>query len=47
LEEVAEFFRTYKSMEGRVTEITGWLDAGAVSDLLERCLAAATAQAAR
>ena len=47
LEEVAEFFRTYKSMEGRVTEITGWLDAGAVPDLLERCVDAAAAQAAR
>ena len=37
LEEVAEFFRTYKSMEGRVTEITGWLDAEHVPHLLERC----------
>lgn len=46
LEEVAEFFRTYKNMEGRVIEITGWLDAGAVPELLERCVAAA-AQAAR
>jgi len=49
LEDVAEFFRTYKSMEGRVTEISGWLDAEAVPDLLERCVAAAAAadQAAR
>jgi len=41
LEEVAEFFRTYKSMEGRPTEILGWLDAEAVPALLERCIAAA------
>ena len=42
LEEVAEFFRTYKSMEGRPTEILGWLDAEAVPALLERCVAAAS-----
>ncbi len=41
LDEVAEFFRTYKSMEGRPTEILGWLDAEAVPALLERCVAAA------
>jgi inorganic pyrophosphatase len=41
LEEVAEFFRTYKSMEGRVVEIEGWRDAEAVPALLERCIAAA------
>jgi inorganic pyrophosphatase len=46
LEVVAEFFRTYKNLEGRVIEITGWLDAGAVPELLERCVAAA-AQAVR
>ena len=46
LEEVAEFFRTYKSLEGRVVEILGWLDADAVPALLERCITAAgTAQA--
>ena len=43
LEEVAEFFRTYKNLEGRVIEITGWLDAEAVPALLERCIAAAAA----
>jgi inorganic pyrophosphatase len=41
LEEVAEFFRTYKSMEGRVVEICGWLDVDAVPELLERCCQAA------
>jgi inorganic pyrophosphatase len=44
LEDVAEFFRTYKSMEGRVTQITGWLDVDAVPPLLERCIAAAEYQ---
>ena len=42
LEEVAEFFRTYKNLEGRVIEIHGWLDADAVPALLERCIAAAS-----
>jgi inorganic pyrophosphatase len=41
LEEVAEFFRTYKSMEGRVTDILGWQDERAVPELLERCIQAA------
>ncbi|MDM7959031.1 MAG: inorganic diphosphatase [Synechococcus sp. WH 8007] len=41
LEEVAEFFRTYKSMEGRVVEILDWLDVDAVPALIERCSAAA------
>jgi inorganic pyrophosphatase len=41
LEEVAEFFRTYKNMEGRVVDIGGWLDADAVPELLERCIEAA------
>jgi inorganic pyrophosphatase len=45
LEEVAEFFRTYKNLEGRVVEIGGWLDADAVPELLERCIAAAVRSA--
>ncbi len=43
LEEVAEFFRTSMSLEGRVIEIMGWLDAAAVPALLERCIRAASA----
>ena len=43
LEEVAEFFRTYKNLEGRVTTISGWLDGDEVPALLERCVAAALA----
>lgn len=41
LEEVAEFFRTYKSLEGRVSEINCWQDADRVPPLLARCIAAA------
>lgn len=43
LEEVAEFFRTYKNLEGRLTTITGWLGAEAVPGLIERCVRAASA----
>ena len=42
LEDVAEFFRTYKNMEGRVTEIGGWRDVDAVTPLLETCVKAAS-----
>lgn len=42
LEEVAEFFRIYKNLEGRPIVITGWEDADRVSALLERCIAAAS-----
>jgi inorganic pyrophosphatase len=41
LADVAEFFRTYKSLEGRVTTIKGWLEAEAVPPLVEQCAAAA------
>lgn len=41
LEEVAEFFRTYKNLEGRVTTILGWRDVDAVAGVLQRCIAAA------
>ncbi|MDM7937352.1 MAG: inorganic diphosphatase [Cyanobium sp. CZS 48M] len=43
LEDVAEFFRTYKNLEGRAVEIIGWQDAAAVPALLERCIQAARA----
>ena len=42
LEDVAEFFRTYKNMEGRVTEIGGWRDVDAVQPLLDTCVQAAS-----
>jgi inorganic pyrophosphatase len=41
LEDVAEFFRTYKNLQGRATEIKGWLDHDAVAELLNRCINAA------
>ena len=40
LEDVAEFFRTYKSLEGRVIEIDGWRDYDAVDELLKSCIEA-------
>ncbi len=41
LEDVAEFFRTYKSLEGRVVVIDGWRDCDAVEPLLNSCITAA------
>ncbi len=41
LEDVAEFFRTYKSLEGRVIVIDGWRDFDAVDALLQACIEAA------
>jgi inorganic pyrophosphatase len=35
LEEIAEFFRTYKNLEKKVTEIQGWKDVDAVTPLVE------------
>jgi inorganic pyrophosphatase len=43
LEEVAEFFRTYKNIEGTPTRILGWLDVDAVPELVERCIRCAAA----
>ena len=40
LEDVAEFFRTYKSLEGRVVVIDGWKDFDAVDSLLQKCIEA-------
>ena len=40
LEDVAEFFRTYKSLEGRVIVIDGWRDSDAVDSLLKSCISA-------
>ena len=41
LEEVAEFFRTYRSFEGRSIAVSGWRDADAVPPLLDQCIRAA------
>lgn len=40
LEEIAEFFRTYKNLEKKVTEIQGWNDVDAVTPLVEECIKA-------
>ena len=40
LEEIAEFFRTYKNLEKKVTEIKGWEDVDAVKPLIEECIKA-------
>ncbi len=40
LEEIAEFFRTYKNLEKKVTEIKGWQDVDAVTPLVEECIKA-------
>ena len=43
LDEIAEFFRTYKNLEKKVTEIQGWQGADKVLPLLEECIKAASA----
>lgn len=41
LDEVAEFFRTYKNLEKKVTEILGWQDVDKVMPLVTKCIQAA------
>ncbi|MBD2452875.1 inorganic diphosphatase [Nostoc sp. FACHB-87] len=41
LDEIAEFFRSYKNLEKKVTEILGWQDVGTVAALVEKCIQAA------
>ncbi|MGB3401889.1 MAG: inorganic diphosphatase [Microcoleaceae cyanobacterium] len=38
LEEIAEFFRSYKNLEKKVTEILGWKDVDQVKPLIEECV---------
>ncbi len=40
LDEIAEFFRTYKNLEKKVTEILGWKDVDHVLPLVEQCIQA-------
>ncbi|PZD72845.1 Inorganic pyrophosphatase [Acaryochloris thomasi RCC1774] len=40
LEEIAEFFRTYKNLEKKVTEILGWQDVEKVNPLVKECIEA-------
>ena len=40
LEEIAEFFRSYKNLEGKVTEIISWQDLQSVQPLLDKYILA-------
>jgi inorganic pyrophosphatase len=40
LDEIAEFFRTYKHLEGKKPEILGWKHLDAAIPLIERCITA-------
>ena len=40
LDEIAEFFRSYKNLENKVTEILGWKGVADVTPLVEKCVAA-------
>jgi inorganic pyrophosphatase len=40
LDEIAEFFRTYKNLEKKVTEILGWQGVEQVAPLVEKCIKA-------
>lgn len=40
LDEIIEFFRTYKNLEKKVTEILGWQDVDQVMPLVEKCIKA-------
>ena len=37
LEDVAEFFRTSKGLDGRTVQIDGWRDFEVVEELLRKC----------
>ena len=41
LDEISEFFKTYKNLENKVTEILGWKGLEEVQPLVEKCIAAA------
>ncbi|MEA5464262.1 inorganic diphosphatase [Leptothoe sp. PORK10 BA2] len=41
LDEISEFFKSYKNLENKVTEILGWKGLDAVQPLVEQCIAAA------
>lgn len=41
LDEIAEFFRSYKNLEKKVTEILGWKQGNDVTTLIEKCIKAA------
>lgn len=40
LDEISEFFKSYKNLEKKVTEILGWKNVDQVMPLVEQCIAA-------
>jgi inorganic pyrophosphatase len=38
LDEISEFFKTYKNLEKKVTEILGWKNVDQVMPLVEKCI---------
>lgn len=40
LDEISEFFKTYKNLEKKVTQILGWQDMSKVTPLIEECIKA-------
>ncbi len=44
LDEIAEFFRSYKNLEKKVTEILGWKDVEHVLPLVEQCIRAGSSK---
>ena len=42
LAEIAEFFKTYKNLEKKVTEILGWKNVDQVMPLVEQCIKASS-----
>jgi len=41
LDEISEFFKTYKNLEKKSVEVLGWKDVDAVLPLVEKCIKAA------
>lgn len=42
LDEIAEFFRTYKNLEHKKTEIGQWVEGSKMTQLIEKCVKAAS-----
>ena len=42
LEDIAEFFRTHRGLDGRMTEIQGWSEGLPVLEHIKRCITAAS-----
>lgn len=45
LDEIAEFFKTYKNLEKKAVEILGWQDVDKVAPLVEKCVKAGSEKA--